>query len=176
MDRYITSFVINKKNYYCIWYTDDTDGFETKDNKLIYFLTLESLKNYCVLKNIILKDDEITCYKIDYFVYWLKDTTIEIDCTIFLNFWNIIADVAFSIKKHFYGEEDGEQNEIVDVYSRLFYGTNPKVLRGEDGKMYYPKWEEKDIQIIKSVVKDGLYILSKALDIDLNKEFSSNEV
>ena len=171
MDRYITAFILNRKKYYCIWYTDDFDGFETKDNKLIYFLSLEDLYNYCNINNIVLKDEEVIFDDINFFIDWLNNNIFEVDCNLFLNFWNTVGDVANSIKEDFYGNEDGKQNEILDVYNRLFYGCNLEVMRGKDGEMYYPKWDEEDMQIIKSVVIDGIRILKKALNINLKNEY-----
>lgn len=166
MDYYIVRFDLLHKKYYTIWFLNDDGHYLTDCGQLIYFESHVNAKDYCNSKKIRLKDDsDVDIYDVDYLTQWLKSEYKEINCSVFLDFWNTVQDMAKSIGEHFYGDENGEDNIILYVYNQLFYGTNPEAMR-EDGELYYPKWDNEDLKIIKNVIEDGIRIIQKALGID----------
>ena len=45
-------FIIKKKEYYCIWYSDEKDGFLTESNQIIFFYNNKQLNEYATSKSI----------------------------------------------------------------------------------------------------------------------------
>lgn len=169
MEYFLFDFIIENNHHYCIVYMDNKNGFIVENNLIKTFQTIHNAIKYCKDYDIFLQDEEVSICNIDEV---LKRTMIKMnneislnDCDTILWFWNTIQDVAYSINEHFYGDENGEDNIILYVYNQLFYGTNPEAMR-EDGKLYYPKWDNEDLKIIKNVVEDGIRIIQKALGID----------
>lgn len=149
-------FSLYSKDYYCIWYTDDKDGFLAGSNRILIFQSQQQLYFYAKENNLIFQDD-ITGLSVDIAVDWLKKESNNIDCKYFLDFWNIIGDLAYSVHDSFYG--NGENDLIIKVYNKLFYGNNLPSIKG-DGEDYYPTWSKEEVDVLILVVKDGLRIVN----------------
>lgn len=173
MEYYIFNFIIKERNFYCIAYMADKDGFIEQYNILKSFSTINESILYCKNHNIILEDEEVSFCNVDEVIKEFESIKklMMVECDKILWFWNTIENVAYSIDEYFYGDDNGDDNEILYVYNQLFYGTNPKSMLSDEDELYYPKWDKEDIQIIKDVVIDGIRILGKALDINLMKEY-----
>ena len=101
-----------------------------------------------------------------YYAIWYLSSAIlrkknirKINCSLFLNYWNLFSDIAHSINCKFIG--DSREEHIRHIYEKLFYGCN--ILLKENEEPYRPKWSKKEKCLIASVMKNGFKILSKGL-------------
>lgn len=161
MDYYIVKFELDSKQLYCIWYTDDIDGFIVDQNTLIQFLSLDDLKQYCITNKIILNSFEVSDTNIDYFIGWIQSPQKAVDCQLFLDFWNTMADLASSIQQDFLGNEDGI---YLDIYNKLFYGNNLPAIKG-DAEEYIPTWDSEDIDALSKVIEDGVRLAKASIKL-----------
>ena len=147
------------EEYYTIWYTDDVDGFMMDtDNTLKSFPTKEQAVAFADKEGFML-DTEAFLVSTSI----LKDMNIrEINCKLYLNYWNIFSDAAHSLNRRFLGD-NREQAVIQRIYEKLFYGCN--LLVGEEERHYVPKWSKKERRWFAKVMEDGFGILSQGLNI-----------
>lgn len=151
---YLVKFKISEKKYYTFWYTDDIDGFLLDINGIIKsFPTKEKAVEFAQEKGFLLDTKEVLISS-----EILKKTNI--DCNLFLNYWNIFSDAAHSINCQFIG--DSRKGMIQQIYTKLFYGCN--LLVKENEEHYKPKWRKQEKRWIIRVIKDGFRILSKGLN------------
>ena len=161
MDYYPFVFIINKKEYYCAWYSNNKDGFLTECNKIKVFNTKDLLFDYAKENNIQFNDEEgIARFSIDFALNWLKDKNLDIDCDYFLNFWNNISDLAYSVGENFYG--DLKKAQINKVYDKLFFCNNLPAITPKN-KNYYPTWDTAEKIILVKIVQDGIRIIDACL-------------
>lgn len=158
-EYYPFSFSLYGKDYYCIWYTDEKDGFLEKCNRILTFQNQQQLYIYAKDNDLTFRDN-ITELSIDIAVDWLREKSNNIDCKYFLDFWNTISDLAYTVHESFYGNY--ETDIILNIYDKLFYGNNLPSIKG-DGENYYPAWSMEEIDVLIQVVKDGLRIIDTCL-------------
>lgn len=152
VEYYIVQFNDEKTLKYTIWYTNDKDGFVSEHGKILFFDCVESLKEFCDSKNIIIADDDkISCvYDFGYLKKWLLSPNDRFNCSTMLNFWNVISDASKSMDVVFIG--DDKENEAVNqLYSKLFYGCNLPAIN-TSGKKYIPKWTQKEIDCLAEIL------------------------
>lgn len=156
---YLVQFKILQKEYDTFWYTDDVDGFMMDtDNTLKSFPTKEQAVAFADKEGLML-DTEAFLVSTSI----LKDMNIrEINCKLYLNYWNIFSDVANSINEQFLG--DSRNGTIRHIYEKLFYGCN--ILVKKDEEHYIPKWSKSERRWIARVIKNGFQIVSKGLSTD----------
>ncbi len=154
---YIVNFIMNRNNHFCLWYTDELDGFEVEDNKLIWFKQENNMKLFCYDKNITFSDGVIS-FDIDQLSDMIKFKPEEFDCNLILDMWNIFSDVSKSVNLPFKGDND----MVLDIYSKIFYGNNLPAIN-TSGKKYIPIWNEEELEIIYEVLYQGICILESAL-------------
>jgi len=153
-EYYIVEFKTSEKSRFCIWYTNDVDGFVAEAQKVICFNSLQELKAFCCQAGYVLSKD-ITVYNVDCITDWIKTKNKVVDCSKLLDFWNITSDFARSTNQAFYGDTDGL---VLDVYNKLFFGTNPPTLKGV-AENYTPDWDEEDLNVLKKVMGECIEIL-----------------
>jgi hypothetical protein len=157
MEYYPFLFVVDKKEYYCIWYSDDKDGFFTENNQIKVFDTEKMLFDYAKENKIQFMENRITSFSIDYTKSWLTRKNPMIDSIYFLNFWNHISDLANSVGETFYGDL---REEVIDmVYNKLFWGNNLPAVTPK-GKKYKPIWNGEQRKILVGIAKDGIRIIN----------------
>lgn len=162
IDYYPLIFIVRNNEYYCIWCSAEKDGFVKEDNKLIFFESIEKLNIYAKSINIVLQQSH-TNFCIDIAMEWLKITGKKnVDSKYFLDFWNIIADLANTFGGEFYGNSN--EGIINDLYNKLFYGNNIPALKG-DGEEFTPEWREEELQYLTNVIDDGIRVLKSYLPI-----------
>ena len=152
MEYYIVQFNDEKTLKYAIWYTDAEDGFVSEHGKILFFACVESLKEFCDSKNIIISDgNKISCvYDFGYLKKWLLSPNDRFNCSIMLNFWNVISDASKSMDVAFIG--DDKENETANqLYSKLFYGCNLPAIN-TSGKKYIPKWTQQEIDCLAEIL------------------------
>lgn len=96
---------------------------------------------------------------------WMKSKNTNIDCNYFLDYWNILNDLASSLGTSFYGNTD---NSVVNgVYNKLFYGNNISAIKGEREE-FIPEWSNKEISELNKVALDGIRVIEDYLLIQKN--------
>lgn len=156
---YLIKFKILQEEYYTFWYTDEIDGFLLDENgKLKFFLTKEKAILFAKRGGFLLDTEELLIS-----LSILRKMNIKkINCSLFLNYWNIFHDVAYSINCPFLG--DSRNGIVQNIYAKLFYGCN--ILVKEDEEHYKPKWSKKERYWIEKVMKNGFKILEKGLNVN----------
>jgi Zn-finger protein len=153
-------FAGDNVDYFCIWYTTkDNTGFIVESNKIKTFNFIEDLCLYAK-NNRLNIEREITRTNLDFFKKWLESDVKIIDCVVFLDFWNIIMDVAWSFGEDFY--EDTKNEVANDIYNKLFYGNNLPAIKAE-GDDFIPNWNAEEINELSNVIADGVRRLEKWL-------------
>ena len=62
--------------------------------------------------------------------------------------------------------QDYNDEEIVDIYNKLFYGSNLKLLKNEE---YHPSFNVDEKNKCLEIFQSGLSILNKYLNYDFRK-------
>jgi hypothetical protein len=154
---YIDKFVYKSEKRYCVWYSDEVDGFLVEDNQVLCFGDVDSLKSYCYEQKIELDDDDVDSYDVGTIFDWLDEKTAGFDYVNLLNFWNVASDVAKSIAVDFYGDNNGI---VLDIYNKIFYANNLPAMKG-DHEDFIPTWDEEDLLELKKVMRDAVRIVCK---------------
>jgi hypothetical protein len=106
----------------------------------------------------ILKDTIIT-YDLNILNSWLQQpSSAEVNCSVFLDVWNILLDLSDCVKENFYGKTD----DTLPVYEKLLYGCNLPSMR-ENGEYFTAYFSEKEINILSLIIKDSIKIINKYL-------------
>lgn len=154
---YLIKILYKIKILYVIWYEDDEDGFITEDQKLILFDSIEDAKIFCS-KNKIFPENEVVTYDLTNVLDMAEHISNSKDCRILLNIWNLFSDLAKTLNEEFMGDFDQEQ--ILEIYDKLFYGCNLEVInKGEEE--YYPDFNDDEERTIILILKNGFSILDK---------------
>lgn len=148
-EYFVVNFKFDNKFYYCIWFTNDEDGFVVRENKLLCFEELDKLKAYCNMQKICIDDNTTLCDMDGVVSYINLRTTKDMEYKSYLNLWNVCSDLAHTLSIDFYGDYDGI---TLDVYNLLFYCSNPPAMNGKNEE-YLPKWDEEDVAELKKVLK-----------------------
>lgn len=157
MQYYIVGFVMKRKKYFTIWYTDDKDGFVLNSQGRIEIFKTENDVREFLQKKQIKPGEKVTLVDCDE----IGEMNYEhIECSRVLDFWNIITDISYSVNEDFVGRTKSE--EILNVYDKLFYGCNLPVINRTDEK-YVPEWSAKEQKVIFNVIRDGLRVIGKVI-------------
>ena len=116
-------------------------------------------KIYCRKMNIN-SEEEVEEYRIDEIEKWVNTESIEVDCRMILEFWNIVDDISESVKKSIYKRTDISER----IYEKLFYGNNLKSIN-TSGRVYVPKWSDEELEVLKNILKQALIFIKKQLSI-----------
>ena len=154
-EYYPVQINLNQAIYYMIWYTDEEDGFITEFSKPLLFPDFDELKQYAKNSGLQLEKD-LTSYDFEAVTKWVENPEVKFECELFLDCWNFFNDLSKSVGRPFKGNFD--TGNTVDVYNKLFYGSNLPAIR-KDGEKYIPGWDEKELLRLKTIMEDGLSIL-----------------
>lgn len=158
----LVEFKMSNQTYYCLWFSDNRDAFLIDENeKVIMFYCEDEMRAFCKIHNLDIQVDAAVLYDIDAFME--KICLNDIDCNLILRFWNIASDMAYTLKESFIGDDDGMDCVILDVYNKLFYGTNPPALKKDSPEVYIPKWTKEERLILSNVMDDAIRIFYKYL-------------
>lgn len=152
---YWVEFIIDHKNYFLIWVMDDKDHFITNNDRLVFFEDFSNAQRFAKNMGLDISDEEIDVYNIDEYVPKDKDS---VDCNATLQLWNILSDVATSVKVPF----EGDDASYTTQYGKLVYGCNLPALF-PDGYHYDPTWNEEEIADINKILAGGIDILCSQL-------------
>ncbi|WP_010252784.1 hypothetical protein [Acetivibrio cellulolyticus] len=154
-------FILDSKEYYCIWFSGEKDGFVTDGDKLKCFYDFDQLQTFALDNNIEVFD-EGSELSINLAQKWDDQKGENVDCKYFLHYWNMMSDLSYSVKESFYG--DNKNSTLNKLYDKLFWGSNLPAVTPE-GKEYIPIWSKKELDELNKVVKDGLRLINSYLEI-----------
>lgn len=153
--NYLISFIYNKSILYCIWVSEDEDYVITKEDKILFFNTIDELSFYERQNNIVSEKSEEIQYNLDKMILWCDDEkNIDCGCDEILNFWNICSDIAKSIKKHFIGNE----SIYDDLYEKIF-NANDLFSTNSVPHTTLLGFSVEDIISVKRILRNGIEII-----------------
>ena len=158
-ERYLTKLTYKNKNVFLIWYSDNQDGFVLFQQKLLMLQNYNDVKAFVEKQGIYLEDEMavIDLSKIDDFMNNIDSSE---SCSNLINIWNFLTDLANSLGEDFIGNH--EEGFIIDIYHKLFYGSNLTVLKNEE---YHPVLSDEEKQKCNEIFTNGLSIVDKQLEL-----------
>ncbi len=163
---------------YLLWFTETVegwnDGLVTKDGKVVYFNSLESLNNYATEAGFtekIFTSEEVANYNMQPINEIInKGLKSHKDYKIMLDTWNLLRDICFSL----YGKENSYKIEvkisekysnsrkvrrkyIEKVYNKIFWANNLTVVT-PPGRHYVPIWRKSELRLINRIFREGMNI------------------
>lgn len=156
-EKYLTKLIYKNTNCFLIWYSDDQDGFLLFQQKLLMFQNYNDVKAFVKEQGICLEDEMavIDLSKID---EYMNNTDLSENCRELINIWNFLGDLANSSGEDFIG--DHEEGLVIDIYHKLFYGSNLEVLKNEE---YHPILNDEEKQKCNEIFTNGLSMVDKQL-------------
>lgn len=158
-EKYLTKLIYKNTNIFLIWYSDNQDGFLLFQQRLLIFQNDNDVKTFVKEQGICLEDEMavIDLSKIDDF---MNNIDLSENCSNLINIWNFLGDLANSLDEDFIGNY--EEEFIIDIYQKLFYGSNLTVLKNEE---YHPILSDQEKQKCKEIFINGLSIVDKQLTL-----------
>jgi len=160
---YMLRFFYLNKNLFLIWYNDEeVDGFITNESKIIIFDNITDATNYAK-ENAIFLEQGITTFNIvdiDNLSDKIKNVVVSENCHELFDIWNILGDMAKSTNTMFSGNSDDELTR--NIYEKLFYGSNLKVIVQDMGE-YHPIFDEEEMKVCISIFSNGLDMLNEII-------------
>lgn len=156
---YLIKMIYKEKIFYVIWYENDKDGFMVKGQKIALFDSIENAKTFSGKEKILL-ENEIVPYDFTNVIDVAEHISDSEDCRMLFKTWNFFSDWAKTLNEEFIGDFDQEQ--ILEIYDKLFYGCNLSVIN-EGEEQYYPSFDDDEKGELILILKDGFSILEKQL-------------
>ena len=140
--------------FFFIWTeTDKEDGVVLDENgQIAVFQFMDCLFQYAHSQSIILEKQEPAKFDFDALVNWVENVEMEIDCIDFLNNWNMLGDIGWSLGIKFEGYNRDPLTDL--IYDKLFYGNN--LFTKPEEEYYYPEWTRKERKRLGVILQDGL--------------------
>lgn len=145
-------------SYFLLWYTDEEDGVEIEEEKIIWFRTLIELENYSLNNQIELNTTENRIvYDFDKLENWAKSDIRKYNPVEILNAWNLFTDLSISLNKKYSGDiPEILRDRIFERLNDITIWNNTEARRQ---KLYnLENWNEEEIQKVKSILVEGLNI------------------
>lgn len=156
---YLIRLIYKNKNMFAIWYSDDEDGFVVEGHRLVTFESIDDAKVFAEKRHILL-ESEIAIYDFSNVIELIGQIDDSKNCRTIINMWNLLSDLAKTLNEEFMGDSDQEQ--ILDIYNKLFYGSNLKVI-SQGNEEYYPSFDDSEREKCISIFINGFSILDKLL-------------
>lgn len=148
MDKeyYGICFIIDYKCMYLVYVEDvDYSGLLSINNELVKLKVYEEFTHYLERNSLSLENDkDITIYDFDQLGELIELLEEKLDCSLIINFWNIVDDVCNAQSIDFIGKN----KKYNEVYEKLFRGCNTAANMFE----YNHVWNEKELGLIKEVM------------------------
>ena len=145
----IINILFSAKEYYIIWF--DYESFLMDENQLLILYSPEDAQRYCVQKC----NERTDIWALNF------DEELISGYPTFLDKWNVIGDIANTLKIDFIGNHD----EYTDLYSKFVYGSNIPALN-TSGKKYVPTFTDEERRQIENLTHDMTRILKIALGLN----------
>lgn len=166
MEHYSCRARLHGRNHLFIWYCDHTDGVVKNDaGKVITFASEHDVGRYLEQLGSYLQDqDEVPDYDFDEVAGWCASPDAEaIDCSDFLNTWNILVDLIGKPAGPFAFREANRR--LDDIYDTLFWGNNLPSITPE-GEYFTATWADEDVQEIARLFKAGIAEISVLFEVE----------
>ena len=145
---------------YLLWFTGEIDGILVdKSGTAIVRNSLSAIKEFAVQNAINLSDSLPSISLLDGIAEWTENPTrANIDCSDFLNVWNMLDDILKSVaQSDFVPVANNSENA---VYDKLFHGCNLPAIN-TSGQLYTPQWTDEEIGVLAKVFTYRFEMLDK---------------
>lgn len=143
-------FETDEKDYFCIWQTDINAGFYKDGDHVACFRMEDVFDSYCNAKG--LKISETLVFDLTKLMGFVQGSGSDFDPSELLNFWNICADLAFTLDTSFLGDDDNET--LSEIYDTLFFMTCSDPDDSEERFL-----TSDDVCDLKEVIADGCRLI-----------------
>lgn len=161
MKYYLVKIIYKGINYFLIWYSGEEDGFLLFNQRLLYFPSVKEADIFAD-KEQILFETEISVFNLSNISELINNVESSQNCQILIDTWHFFSDLSKTLNEEFIG--DFNEEETIDIYNKLFYGCNLKLLKNEE---YHPSFNEDEKYKCSEIFQNGLLILNKHLNIDI---------
>lgn len=162
---YPVRFCLDRQERWLIWHTlgdaegDEADGVVvTQNGKMVVFRSRQEMLAYAHAEGLVMaEDDKPAFFDLDVVAKWLgRKRPAKLNCTEFLNAWNLLADVSTSVGGNF----DPDKAKTREIYSKLFWGSNLPAVT-PISRHYTPLWPGRESRIIREVLREGLALFRR---------------
>ncbi len=164
-DYYLIRIIYKDIDVYLIWYcSDDEDGVLVHEERLLTFANVEEAKSFAEEQEWLLNEG-ISLYDLSNITELIDKIELSENCHELINIWNMLSDIAKLINGEFIGViGDMDEGITLDIYGKLFYGSNLRVLSVGDEE-YHPTFDDEEIEKCVSIFNNGLSMLDKQFGI-----------
>lgn len=150
----VIEFKLNSITKYCVWYLDENDDekFQKINNDIMIFESKDSINKFLSNRNI---KYDISSFDIDDITTSIENATFN--CTVVLEFINIVADIAKTCNV-----EICEELEFHAIYDKMFYGENLSTINTSN-KIYHPVFGSEEINILRKYIKKCILIIKDSI-------------
>ena len=145
---------LETETFHIIWYSGDVDGVLCENNRVVWFSSFYNLSSYCKKHGLELEKD------ISVFDLQKPSNKSNLKFNEVLDFWNLIIDISSSVELPFSGTADS--GIVIDLYNKLFYGSNPKAIAG-DFSHFIPTLSEEEFRKLQEIIEDGIAVFKGSL-------------
>lgn len=152
----VINFSNKNAKLYCVWFSnEESDGFFLSDSALRIFPSECAAFEFLTAFPSYGKEIKTTTYDIDV-IKQIICRTEPFSAHTILDFWNIIGDLASSIKVPYEGNtKDSLTNS---VYDKLFYGNNLPEINTSDC-VYVPQFTSEEYARLITILLNGIAIV-----------------
>lgn len=91
----------------------------------VSFFSVEEANTFADKEHIILKGNN--SFDLSEIIELINNVEISQNCRILIDIWHFFSDLSKSLNEEFIGDYNDE--EIIDIYNKLFYGSNLELLK-----------------------------------------------
>jgi len=155
---YLYKLVYKDNAITTIWYSNDIAGFLTENNGLLVFTDSQEAETYAKVHGIQLEAESSELDLSD-IPKLLNSIELNESCSVLINIWFAASDLSKSLSVDFLGDTD--EDLVLDVYYKLFYGMNIRALKAIE---YHPTFDDEEWATCIAVLNDGLTLLNNQIE------------
>jgi len=151
--HHVCTFTFDGRQLAFLWFTNERDGVEESvPGQIRVFASADGARAWGLKAGLVVSSDAPTSYNLDAIAEWCAHPTATgIECRVFLDVWNLLADLGFESNSIFRGAD----RRGVAVYDKLFFGNNlPSVT--PPSQAYSPTWSDEEVRELARVLRLGL--------------------
>lgn len=105
--------------------------------------------------------EKVVTYNLSDIIGLIGNVDSSENCRVLIDTWNFFSDLSKSLNEKYIGDLDDET--MIDIYNKLFYGCNLKLLKNEE---YHPIFDDIEVHTCSEIFLSGLSILKKQLKLN----------